>query len=147
YHNLLSFPTRRSSDLPKVFEQAHENYKQYGNLALIPTKNFFFGMKPGEETLIELEVGKTIIVKLLSISIASKEGMSTVFFQVNGENRFVEVLDKSLKIIKEENIKTNPDDVNQIGAPLQGSLYKILIKKGQIVKENDALFVIEAMKM
>src|SRR5690554_1386995 len=132
---------------PKVFEQAHENYKQYGNLALIPTKNFFFGMKPGEETLIELEVGKTIIVKLLSISIANKEGMSTVFFQVNGENRFVEVLDKSLKIIKEENIKTNPDDVNQIGAPLQGSLYKILVKKGQIVKENDALFVIEAMKM
>ncbi len=132
---------------PKVFEQAHENYKLYGNLALIPTKNFFYGMKPGEETLIELEPGKTIIVKLLSISVPNKEGMRTVFFKVNGENRFVEVLDASLNIIVEENTKIDPSDVNQVGAPLQGSLYKVLVKKGQKVKENDPLFIIEAMKM
>ncbi len=132
---------------PKVFEQAHENYKTYGNIALVPTKNFFYGMQLGEEILIELEPGKTVIIKLLSISIPNKEGMRTVFFKVNGENRFVDVLDTSLNIKVEQNAKIDPANTNQIGAPLQGSLYKILVKKGQEVKENDALFVIEAMKM
>ncbi len=132
---------------PKVFEQAHENYKKYGNLALVPTKNFFFGMKLGEETLIELEPGKTVIIKLLSIGIPNDEGMRTVFFKVNGENRFVEVHDTSLNIKKVENVKIDPDNENHIGAPLQGSLYKVLVKKGQKVKENDPLFIIEAMKM
>ncbi|VAV85764.1 Pyruvate carboxylase [hydrothermal vent metagenome] len=132
---------------PRVFEQAHEQYKKYGNLAILPTNNFFYGMKIGEETLIDLEPGKTIIVKLLSVGMPNEEGMRTVFFKVNGENRFVETLDKSLNITKEENIKADANDANQIGAPLQGSLYKVLVKKGQQIKENDPLFVIEAMKM
>ncbi|NOY46850.1 MAG: pyruvate carboxylase [Chlorobi bacterium] len=132
---------------PRVFEQAHEQYKKYGNLAILPTNNFFYGMKIGEETLIDLEPGKTIIVKLLSVGMPNEEGMRTVFFKVNGENRFVETLDKSLNITKEENIKADANDTNQIGAPLQGSLYKVLVKRGQDIKENDPLFVIEAMKM
>ncbi|GGW71168.1 pyruvate carboxylase [Winogradskyella epiphytica] len=132
---------------PKVFETAHENYKKYGNIALIPTKDFFFGMKLQEETFITLEPGKTIIVKLLSVGIPNDEGVRTVFFKVNGENRFVEVFDTSLNIQKVQNEKINREDANQIGAPLQGSLYKVLVKKGTMVKENDPLFVIEAMKM
>ena len=132
---------------PKVFETAHENYKKYGNIALIPTKDFFFGMKLQEETFITLEPGKTIIVKLLSVGIPNDEGVRTVFFKVNGENRFVEVFDTSLNIQKVQNEKINREDDNQIGAPLQGSLYKVLVKKGTMVKENDPLFVIEAMKM
>ncbi|WP_179351768.1 pyruvate carboxylase [Winogradskyella vidalii] len=132
---------------PKVFEKAHENYKKYGNVALIPTKDFFFGMKLQEETLITLEPGKTIIVKLLSVSIPNSDGVRTVFFKVNGENRFVEIFDTSLEIKKVEHVKIDPEDSNQIGAPLQGSLYKVLVKKGLAVKENDPLFIIEAMKM
>ncbi len=132
---------------PKVFEQAHENYKKYGNLSLVPTEHFFYGMKLREEILIELEPGKTVIIKLLSISIPNDDGKRTVFFQVNGENRFVEILDKSLDIKKEVNQKIDPEEENQIGAPLQGLLYKVLVKKGQEVKENDPLFIIEAMKM
>ena len=104
-------------------------------------------MKIGEETLIELEPGKTIIVKLLSKGMPNDDGIRTVFFKVNGENRFVDTLDKSLNIIKEEHLKADANDANQIGAPLQGSLYKVLVKSGQEIKENDPLFVIEAMKM
>ena len=132
---------------PRVFEQAHEKYKLYGNLAILPTVNFFYGMAVGQETLIELEPGKTIIVKLLSVGNANEDGIRIIFFKVNGENRFVEVKDSSLNIKKIENIKAEASDNNQIGAPLQGSLYKILVKKGQNIKENDHLFIIEAMKM
>ena len=76
-----------------------------------------------------------------------KKVFAWFFFRVNGENRFVEVEDKSLDIKKEVNVKADAEDPNQVGAPLQGSLYKVLVKKGQKVKENDPLFIIEAMKM
>jgi len=132
---------------PKVFNQAHENYKRYGNLAMVPTQNFFYGMKLREETLIELEPGKTIVVKLLSIGVPNEEGVRIVFFKVNGENRYVEVFDRSLNIKKVEHEKVDKNDTNQVGAPLQGSLYKILVTPRQAVSENDPLFVIEAMKM
>jgi pyruvate carboxylase len=132
---------------PKVFEQAHEKHKLYGSLATIPTKNFFYGVKRREETLVELEPGKTIVVKLLSVSSANEEGFRTVFFKVNGENRYVEIKDKSLKIESTEHVKIDANDVDQVGAPLQGSLYKVLVKKGDLIKENDPLFIIEAMKM
>ncbi|MCF6279071.1 MAG: pyruvate carboxylase [Flavobacteriaceae bacterium] len=132
---------------PKVFEQAHKIYKEYGNLATIPTKNFFYGMDIREEILVEIQPGKTVLVKLLSVGSANEEGIKTVFFKVNGENRSVDVKDKSLKIEKIENTKVDADNDNEIGAPLQGLLYKLLVKKGDKIKENDPLFVIEAMKM
>ncbi len=132
---------------PRVFEQAHETYKMYGNVAILPTPNFFYGMKIGEEILIDLEPGKTIIVKLLSVSTPNEEGIRIVFFKVNGENRLVEIQDKSIQVNKEVNVQIEPDNADQIGAPLQGLLYKILVKKGQEIKKNDHLFIIEAMKM
>jgi pyruvate carboxylase len=132
---------------PRVFDQAHENYKKYGNLAILPTLNFFYGMKIQEETLIELEPGKVIIVKLLSVSDPNEDGIRTVFFKINGENKMIEVLDKKLNISKVENKKADENNIDEIGSPLQGLLYKVLVKKGQEVKENDPLFIIEAMKM
>ena len=132
---------------PKVFEQAHEKHKLYGSLATLPTKNFFYGMKVREEALIELEAGKTIIVKLLSVGSPNEEGVRLVFFKVNGENRYVEVKDLSLKIESNEHKKIDAEDACQIGAPLQGSLYKVLVKKGDEIKKNDPLFIIEAMNL
>ena len=132
---------------PRVFDQAHENYKKYGNLAILPTLNFFYGMKIQEETLIELEPGKVIIVKLLSVSNPNEDGIRTVFFKINGENKMIEVLDKKLNISKVENIKADENNIDEIGSPLQGLLYKVLVKKGQEIKENDPLLIIEAMKM
>ncbi len=132
---------------PRVFEDAHEKYKIYGNTAILTTVNFFYGMKLQEEATIELEPGKSVLVKLLSVGIPNEDGIRIVFFSVNGENRFVEIKDKSIEVKKEINIKADAHDENQYGAPLQGSLYKVLVKKGQIINKNDHLFIIEAMKM
>ena len=132
---------------PRVFEDAHEKYKLYGNTAILATENFFYGMKLQEEATIELEPGKSILVKLLSVGVPNEDGIRIVFFSVNGENRFVEIKDKSIHVKKEVNVKAEEQDENQYGAPLQGSLYKVLVKKGQEIKKNDHLFIIEAMKM
>ncbi|MFD1162606.1 pyruvate carboxylase [Hwangdonia seohaensis] len=132
---------------PKVFEEAHNKYKRYGSLSRLPTKSFFYGLTSGEEILVTLQPGKTLIVKLLSVSEPNEDGIRLVFFRVNGENRYVEVHDNKLNIVKQENKKIDPENANEIGAPLQGSLYKVLVKRGQEVKENEPLFIIEAMKM
>ncbi|MBI2966902.1 MAG: pyruvate carboxylase [Bacteroidetes bacterium] len=132
---------------PKVFTDAWQKFRDYGDISKIPTKNFFFGMELGEETIIEIAEGKTIIVQLLSIGHPDKEGCRIVFFKVNGQTRNLEIYDKGLKIEKTGNPKTEADNPKQIGAPLQGLLSKIFVKKGQMVRRNEPLFVIEAMKM
>lgn len=132
---------------PKVFEEWSKKRMVFGDVSKIPTKNFFYGMEIQEETIVEIAEGKRIIVKLLSIGQANEEGMRTVFFKVNGETRNIEVHDRSLKITKIENVKAEMGNPKQIGAPLQGLLSKIYVKKGQVVKKNQPLFVIEAMKM
>ncbi len=132
---------------PKVFEEALKNFKAYGDISRIPTKNFFFGMEENEETLITIDEGKDIIVQLLSVGPPNEDGTRTVFFKVNGQARNVDITDRSLDVKKEKNPKADPDDPAHVGAPLQGKLSKILVKKDAEVKKNDPLFVIEAMKM
>lgn len=132
---------------PKVFEDYYKNITEHGDISHIPTKNFFYGMQPNEETIIEIAKGKSIIIKLLSIGQPNEEGVRTVFFKLNGQTRNIDVIDKSLNILKVENKKVDKGNTKHIGVPLQGSLTKIFVKKGQEVKKNEPLFVIEAMKM
>jgi pyruvate carboxylase len=104
-------------------------------------------MELGEEAIINIAPGKIIIVQLLSIGHPNEDGVRTVFFKVNGQTRNIEVLDRSLKIERVEHTKADPNDSAQIAAPLQGMLSKVFVKKGQELKKNDPIFVIEAMKM
>ncbi len=132
---------------PKVFEDTFKKWTEFGFVSRVPTKNFFFGMDQNEETIIEFAPGKSIIVRLLTVGPAKENGMRTVFFKVNGQTRNIEVHDRSLNIKKEENQKAESGNSKHIGAPLQGMLSKVFVKKGQWVKKNEPLFVIEAMKM
>lgn len=132
---------------PKVFEDTFKKWVEYGFMSRIPTRNFFYGMEQNEETIIEFASGKAIIVRLLTVGPPNESGMRTVFFKVNGQTRNIDVLDRSLNIKKEENPKIEPGNPKHIGAPLQGMLSRVFVKKGQAVKKNEPLFVIEAMKM
>lgn len=132
---------------PKVFEDGFNFWKEFGDVSVVPTPIFLFGMKPGQDITIEISKGKTLLVRLLSIGPVDDNGKRTVFFKLNGQTRNVEVMDKSVKVQKVENKKIDKADSNQIGAPLQGMLSKLLVNKGDKVKKNQPLFVIEAMKM
>ena len=120
---------------------------KYDDVSQIPTKNFLYGLKEHEETVFEIAPGKAIIVKLLSVGSPNEEGFRTVFFKVNGQTRNVEIQDKNLAVEKVMNAKADANNENEIGAPLQGLLSKVLVKTGQEVKKNEPLFIIEAMKM
>lgn len=132
---------------PKVFVDAYNHHIKYGNVMNIPTKNFFYGMEVGEEIMVEIDRGKNVLISLMLKGEPDDNGNVNILFKVNGQLRNVLVRDNSVKVVKIENVKTDKDNPKQIGAPLQGLLSSILVKKGQKVKKNQPLFVIEAMKM
>ena len=130
---------------PRVFDEYHQFRTQYGEVYYIPSPVFFFGLKPNEETLIELAPGKSILIKFLYMSETDDSGFKQVFFKLNGQTRSINVKDKSYTVTKAVHKKVSAD--HEIGAPLQGKLSKILVKAGDKVAKNAPLFVIEAMKM
>jgi pyruvate carboxylase len=132
---------------PKVFTDAYNQHLKYDSLINLPTKNFFYGMERGEEITVELDKGKTLLISLDSIGKPNDNGMVTVYFKVNGQGRYVQIKDASIKVSTIENIKVDKGNAKEIGAPLQGMLSAILVKKGEKVSKNQPLFIIEAMKM
>ena len=132
---------------PKVFTDFYNHYLEYGNVIEIPTKSFFFGMKPDEEIIVNLDRGKTLLIEMISVGSPNEEGMSKVFFKVNGQTRVIQIQDRSVKVEKVVHQKVDRNNKKQVGAPLQGSLSSILVEPGQKVEPNQPLFVIEAMKM
>jgi pyruvate carboxylase len=132
---------------PKVFEEGLQFRREYGDVSVVPTPLFYYGLKQGEDATIEISKGKTLLIRLLSIGPVDEHGKRTVFFKLNGQTRNVDVTDKSVKVDVRENKKTDKSNSKQIGAPLQGMLSKLLVKQDEKVKKNQPLFVIEAMKM
>jgi pyruvate carboxylase len=132
---------------PKVFTDAYNKHLKYDNLTNLPTKNFFYGMERGEEIAVELDKGKTLLITLDSVSKPNSVGIVTVYFKVNGQGRTVKVRDESIKVVTVQNTKADKNNASQIGAPLQGLLSTVLVKKGDAIVKNQPLFIIEAMKM
>ena len=130
---------------PKVYDDYYNANEHYGNVSIIPTPAFFYGLKENEEILINIEEGKNILVRLLFKSEPDEFGMRTITFELNGQSRQVRVRDKASKVEKVNYAKVSK--AGDIGAPLQGRLTRILVKSGDAVKKNQPLFVIEAMKM
>lgn len=130
---------------PKVFEQYYDFYQEHNAVEHLPTLPFFYGLKPNEETLVEIAKGKSILIRYINTSAPDEDGFCTVGFELNGQTRSVKIKDRSIKVDKVAYRKAETE--NEVGAPLQGSLSKILVKEGDEVKASTPLFIIEAMKM
>jgi pyruvate carboxylase len=131
---------------PKVFEEFYQHHLAYGSVAYIPTKAFFYGLKPREEIMIEFEPGKVIVVEFLYATKPNEDAIRTVFFNLNGQTRAVDVKDLSVKETKIAHRKVS-DSEKETGAPLQGKLVQINVKAGDKIAKDHPLFVLEAMKM
>jgi pyruvate carboxylase len=132
---------------PQVFLAFDQKRQLYGDVSALPTSQFYYGMKPGEETAVELEPGKTLIIKFLTVGEPHPEGKRTVFFELNGQPREVSVQDTSLKVQKIERAKADPTHAGHVGAPIPGAVTSIMVETGETVSKGDRLLVIEAMKM
>ena len=132
---------------PKVFTDWVERYNKFGDVSVLDTPTFFFGMNIGEVIKVEIEQGKTLVIKLIHISEPNAAGMRTVTFEFNGLPREIEIKDRNVKATAAVRKKADKSNNGEIGASLSGSVVKLLVEKGQAVTKGTPLIVTEAMKM
>ena len=132
---------------PKVFTDWVKFIDQYGDVSVLDTPTFFFGLTPGEEVNVEIEPGKILVIRLIHIGAANDEGIRTVSFELNGLPREIDLKDKNVKATGISRKKADKSNPGEIAATLSGSVVKIFVEKGQRVAKGDPLVVTEAMKM
>jgi len=132
---------------PKVFQEYVEKRNAYGNVSVLPTHTFFYGMEAGEEITIEIERGKTLIVRFVTVSDLHDDGTRTVFFELNGQPRSVRVSDRGQGVVRDAVRKAEADNPNHVGAPMPGTVATVAVAAGQKVERGDVLVTLEAMKM
>jgi pyruvate carboxylase len=132
---------------PQVFMEYQKHLEQYANTSVLPTHAFFYGLQRGEEISVEIEPGKVLVVKFLTVSDPHDDGTRTVFYELNGQPREVKLADRSLEAAQHRHPKADPDDPNHVAAPMPGKVSTVAVKKGDAVKNGQRLLSIEAMKM
>jgi pyruvate carboxylase len=133
---------------PKVFVDFIEHQKRYSDTSVLPTHTFFNGMDPGEEINIEIEPGKTLIIKYLTLGDAHEGGSRQVYFELNGQPRDVQVVDHSLAAESEgRRLKAEPGNPLHVAAPMPGAVTAVIVGVGEEVAAGQKLVTLEAMKM
>jgi pyruvate carboxylase len=132
---------------PKVWFDYVDERLQYGDVSILPTPVFFYGMEPGQEISVDLERGKTLIVRYVASSETHEDGTRTVFFELNGQPRSVRIADRSKVAKQPPPRKADLGNPKHVGAPMPGTIATVSVSVGQKVARGDLLVTIEAMKM
>ncbi len=132
---------------PHIYPEFDSHLQKYSDTSVIPTPIFFYGLEPGQETSVEIERGKTLIIKLNAIGRVHPDGTRHIYFELNGFARSVIVRDNAAvttEVVRDKADKANP---RHIGEPMPGKVLKLNVQAGAEVKGGDILIVTEAMKM
>jgi pyruvate carboxylase len=132
---------------PDVFLKYDKFRQTYSDVSVLPTPPFFYGLKSGEEITVEIESGKTLIVKFLTASDAHPDGTRTLFFELNGQPREVSVRDRALRVVERAHPKADPADPGQVAAPTTGVVSGVAVQANHAVERGAKLLTLEAMKM
>jgi len=132
---------------PQVFLDYKRFSDKYGDMSVLDTPTFFYGMKLGESINVVIEEGKTLIINLVSISEPKPDGTRVIYFELNGQTREIEIKDKSIQSSVAFRPKIEKGNELHIGATMPGTVLNVSCKKGDQVKKGDALLTTEAMKM
>jgi pyruvate carboxylase len=132
---------------PHIYPEFDRHLQTYSDTSVIPTPIFFYGLEPGQETSVDIEPGKTLIIKLNAIGRVHPDGTRHIYFELNGQARSVIVRDNSVITDLVEREKADKANPKHVGAPMPGKVLKLNVKGGDCVKAGDILLVTEAMKM
>jgi pyruvate carboxylase len=132
---------------PGVFETFDRHRQEFSDTSFMPTPVFFYGLDVGDEMTVDIEAGKTLIIKLSAIGKVHPDGTRNIYFELNGEPRQVLVKDLSVESSEASHLKADKEDSKQVGAPMPGKVFKLLVNVGDAVREGDTLMSTEAMKM
>ncbi|MCC6784820.1 MAG: pyruvate carboxylase [Planctomycetes bacterium] len=132
---------------PRVMDEFFRFRDRFGDVSILDTPSYFYGLEIGREVWVELEEGKTLVIRLDAVSEAAEDGSRTVYFTLNGQARPMTVVDRSLAKADEGGRKADPANADHVGAPMPGKVIAVAVKSGDDVKEGDPLVTLEAMKM
>ncbi|TAK92390.1 MAG: pyruvate carboxylase [Burkholderiaceae bacterium] len=131
---------------PKVFTDYTAHMRTYGDTAQLPTPVFFYGLSSHEEIAVDMEPGKTLLIRLQGRSELESEGEGKLFFELNGQPRVVRVPKVGARVAASQPKAEEGNDA-QIGAPMPGMVVTVAVHVGQKIEPGDPLVSIEAMKM
>jgi pyruvate carboxylase len=132
---------------PEVYLKFSAYRQAYSDVGVLPTPAFFYGLKPGEEITVDIEAGKTMIVKFMTVGEPHPDGTRTLFFELNGQPREVNVRDRALRAQERTHPKADPEVAGQVGAPTAGLISSIAVQLHHPVERGAKLMTLEAMKM
>lgn len=132
---------------PKVYEDYCEHFQMYNDVTRLESHVYFYGLRKGEETYLNIGEGKQLLIKYLEEGEPDENGVRTLTFQVNGMLRTVKIQDKNLEIKADRKLKADKTNPQHLGSSIPGTVGKVLVKKGDAVTENMPLLTVEAMKM
>ena len=132
---------------PEVFVKFDKFRQAHSDVSVLPTPAFFYGLKSGEEITVEIEAGKTLIIKFMTASDPHPDGTRTLFFDLNGQSREVNIRDRALRVMERAHPKADPAEAGQVGAPTAGVITGIAAQLNQRVERGVKLMTLEAMKM
>jgi pyruvate carboxylase len=127
----------------KDFREARE---RFGDVSVLATRCFFYGLVPGVEHEVEIDEGKVLILSLQSISDPDERGVRTVMCTINGQLRPIGVRDRSVEPGAPASEKADPANPGHVGAPFGGAVTPA-VAVGDSVATGEKVATIEAMKM
>ena len=132
---------------PKVYKDFCRHRKEFGYITRMGSHVFFNGMALGETNKINIEDGKTLVIKYLGLGDHNSDGTINVQFELNGMRREVAVRDPNASEQTRQAVLADEDDPKQVGSSIPGMVSKVNVQPGDKVEENQVLLIIEAMKM
>jgi pyruvate carboxylase len=132
---------------PDIFLEFAEHQRRYGDVSVLPTHVYFYGMQPADEIVMRLQSGRQSIIRYLTESDPDEDGMRRAFFEVNGQPLTILVKDEGLAISDRKVEQADPMNPGHVPAPMPGLVIAVEVSVGQRVGRGDVLLVVEAMKM
>lgn len=132
---------------PKVFTEYAGHLRKYGDVSVLPTPVFFYGLGEKDEAAIEIDQGKTLVVRLLGKTDAPDEGEVKLFFELNGQPRPMRIPRSGQQGNKRSRPKAEEGNGAHVAAPMPGMIATVAVKSGQKVSKGSPLLSVEAMKM
>ncbi|OWW20384.1 pyruvate carboxylase [Noviherbaspirillum denitrificans] len=129
---------------PKVFREFAEHTRLYGDVSVLPTPVFFHGLADNQEVAVDIDKGKTLLIRLQAR--AEAEGQAKLFFELNGQPRLVRI-DRAGQAKAQQGRRAEDGNGSHVGAPMPGMIVTVAAKVGQKVAKGDPLLSLEAMKM
>jgi pyruvate carboxylase len=123
-----------------------EHRDTYGDTSVLPSKEFFYGLRAGEEHAIDLDPGVRLLIQLQAIGDVDERGMRTVMCTLNGQLRPLQVRDRSVTSKVPVAEKADRSNGDQISAPFAG-VVTLRVSVGDTVSAGQPVATIEAMKM